>query len=506
MGLLKVYRTKRVVPSPSGELEELKPQPGKLKRSSTGSILVPEEDAKFPELQRTSTGSIVVPAPEEKSALLSRSIISVPDDSEEEPIVSFGDQSCTLREAQNSVLNGASKTPVAGSLPSMNSRPADEGLSTREHPEGLKVKATGGGIPKSLKRGRLEKHSCPAQPDASEPDPGFLERGPRRPGKFLQFIKSSIPLASRSNPDQINQANLEAPRSELAGECPWIAPSEATVQNPSPLKLKLVGGSKLPENASEFQKRKTGKSVGPSVAGHRSPVFRKLNAAPRVIDCSETKQPGVALVIKKQWCEKIFEGTKIWEIRGTALAKRTRICIAQSKSKSLIGEVDIVDCLQVGRMENGQLIPWSDSEWHQQNFIGAEENLPKHCIEDLSCIAYSKIYAWVLDNKQRYDKPKPYRHKTGCITWVRLDNSAARPVGTPARRRSAGADGRHAKRGWARTGRRSARSDRKGRTDQSERLVFPVTMRPSTSTEPAWISRSARLIEDDITDDEIEGV
>lgn len=43
MGLLKVYRTKRVVPSPSGELEELKPQPGKLKRSSTGSILVPED-------------------------------------------------------------------------------------------------------------------------------------------------------------------------------------------------------------------------------------------------------------------------------------------------------------------------------------------------------------------------------------------------------------------------------------------------------------------------------
>ena len=50
-------------------------------------------------------------------------------------------------------------------------------------------------------------------------------------------------------------------------------------------------------------------------------------------------RPQVALVIKKRWCDRIFNGSKIWEIRGNALAKRGRICIAQSKSQTLVGEV-----------------------------------------------------------------------------------------------------------------------------------------------------------------------
>lgn len=50
-------------------------------------------------------------------------------------------------------------------------------------------------------------------------------------------------------------------------------------------------------------------------------------------------RPQVALVIKKRWCDRIFKGSKIWEIRGNALAKRGRICIAQSKSQTLVGEV-----------------------------------------------------------------------------------------------------------------------------------------------------------------------
>ena len=144
----------------------------------------------------------------------------------------------------------------------------------------------------------------------------------------------------------------------------------------------------------------------------------------------ESRAPGVALVIKKRWCEEIFEGTKIWEIRGTPVKRRGPISIAQSKSKKLVGEVHVTDCLKVGRRENGEVVPWSDSELHQKNFIGAPENLHKHRVDDLNLVPYTKVYAWVLDKKHRYEHPKPYSHKKGCITWVKLDNSN-RCTGTP---------------------------------------------------------------------------
>ncbi|CAE7571767.1 unnamed protein product [Symbiodinium sp. CCMP2592] len=132
-------------------------------------------------------------------------------------------------------------------------------------------------------------------------------------------------------------------------------------------------------------------------------------------------RPSAALRIKKQWCDKIFDSTKTWEIRGSALHKRGRVCIAQSKSSQLVGEVTFVDCLQVGRFEDGKLVPWSDSEDDRQNFIGRTENFTKHCIEDLGIVQYPRVFAWVMEQRQRYEKPVLYKHKMGCVNWVKLD-------------------------------------------------------------------------------------
>jgi len=57
---------------------------------------------------------------------------------------------------------------------------------------------------------------------------------------------------------------------------------------------------------------------------------------------------------------------------------------------SLAFQVEIVNCLKVGRKVDGKLVPWSNSRQDVQNFIGARENLPKHCVEDLSWVPYSK--------------------------------------------------------------------------------------------------------------------
>lgn len=227
-----------------------------------------------------------------------------------------------------------------------------------------------------------------------------------------------------------------------------------------------------------------------SQARRQSKFFSKLrvstSAPAPVLDCDEVlasaagkrladaavtlQRPGVALVIKKRWCDEIFEGSKIWEIRGSSLAKRGRICIAQSKSQMLVGEVEVVNCLKVGRKVDGKLVPWSDSPQDVQNFIGASENLPKHCVEDLSWVPYSKVFAWVLDKKLRYTEPQPYRHKKGCIQWVKLEPGEPKPRHSFALRRRS----------------QLGAASRRAPTVQPVPVVSAVALRPATSNEPAW--------------------
>jgi len=206
-------------------------------------------------------------------------------------------------------------------------------------------------------------------------------------------------------------------------------------------------------------------------------------------------RPSAALRIKKQWCDKIFDSTKTWEIRGSALHKRGRVCIAQSKSSQLVGEVTFVDCLQVGRFEDGKLVPWSDSEDGRQNFIGRPENFTKHCIEDLGIVQYPRVFAWVMEQRQRYEKPVLYKHKIGCVNWVKLDwqhGQGAVKAADPVRRSCS-----------ARAGRRQRRTERRNSA---------VALRPNGSfqvplgggSQEPLLKRAPRLICDD--NDEIEDV
>ena len=130
-----------------------------------------------------------------------------------------------------------------------------------------------------------------------------------------------------------------------------------------------------------------------------------------------------ALLIKKQWCQKIFRGSKTWEIRGERCHRRGKIYVAQCGASQLVGEVDVVDCLPVGAMRRGRLVPASGSEADRANFIGDPANRDKHCIHDLSLVQYPKVYAWVLANKVAYDPPKPFRQKRGCVKWQKLELS-----------------------------------------------------------------------------------
>ena len=149
---------------------------------------------------------------------------------------------------------------------------------------------------------------------------------------------------------------------------------------------------------------------------------RKRPAAARAA-APAAAPPSRALVIKETWCEKIFGSTKIFELRGTATNKRGRICIAQSKTSLRVGEATLTNCLRVGRLEKGRLAPWSSPKTDKKNFLGAAENLEKHCVEDFDVLKYRQVYAWVLEDKVAYENPRPYEAKRGSVVWRKIDGS-----------------------------------------------------------------------------------
>ena len=120
------------------------------------------------------------------------------------------------------------------------------------------------------------------------------------------------------------------------------------------------------------------------------------------------ESPEDALVIRNPWAEMVVQGEKEWELRQTKTSKRTRICIALSGSKTIIGEADLHDCIEINR------------ESLQSNFS-------KHKVMDCDLESVLKpdapIFAWVMKNPFAYTMPKPYAHPTGAVIWVRLQHN-----------------------------------------------------------------------------------
>ena len=107
------------------------------------------------------------------------------------------------------------------------------------------------------------------------------------------------------------------------------------------------------------------------------------------------------LIIKEKWLRLILSGLKSWEIRGSRTKKRGTIYLIQSGSSHIMGQVDIVDCIELTKERY-------------------EKNRGKHCIEaGWESLPYSAPYAWVLENCVQYQKPIPYKHPQGAVIWVK---------------------------------------------------------------------------------------
>lgn len=113
-----------------------------------------------------------------------------------------------------------------------------------------------------------------------------------------------------------------------------------------------------------------------------------------------------ALIIRDPWITMIFdqENPKDWEIRGCSTSKRGRVLLAKGGTKTIIGEVEIVNCIELDVV---------DFIYHENH-----HKIPKE--KHGNKLPYERTYAWIFKNAIMYKKPIPYNHPAGAIIWINL--------------------------------------------------------------------------------------
>src|SRR5258708_28799155 len=129
------------------------------------------------------------------------------------------------------------------------------------------------------------------------------------------------------------------------------------------------------------------------------------------------------LLIRVPWIDKILDGSKTWEIRGSHTSKEGRIGLIASGTGTVVGVADLVGV--VGPLSLKEL----SANWRKAGFDSDEH---------LFRLPYKQTFAWVLQNPKRLRAPVPYNHPSGAVIWVRLkpdvEQEVLRQVGVIHRR------------------------------------------------------------------------
>ena len=142
-----------------------------------------------------------------------------------------------------------------------------------------------------------------------------------------------------------------------------------------------------------------GAKHGAKSSGNTTIGKNKRNAGVRSRLKRSTKN---MLVVKDPWHDKILNGQKTWEVRGSNTTKRGLVHLALSGAGGrIVGRCHITDSFPVKKRV-------------------LRKHFAKHRIKDLSVVAYRNPHAWVLSKSLRYSKPFVYTHKQGAILWAIL--------------------------------------------------------------------------------------
>ena len=133
----------------------------------------------------------------------------------------------------------------------------------------------------------------------------------------------------------------------------------------------------------------------PAISSHENPSERDITRG---------------LLILKEPLDKILAGTKTWEVRGKATARRGAIALIESKSGHVVGTCEVTGV--VGPLTLAEL----------------QRNARRTGFRP-SQLPYSATYAWVVRDARRLPEPIPYRHPSGAVIWVRLEAGVVRRLG-----------------------------------------------------------------------------
>lgn len=115
------------------------------------------------------------------------------------------------------------------------------------------------------------------------------------------------------------------------------------------------------------------------------------------------------LIIDDPWIGYILGGAKDWEMRSSGASHRGWFGLIRKGTGAVHG---VARLIEVGA-------PLSPSE---MSATFGHHRIPQHMISSGEVAKWNT--PWKLADVRRFDRPVPYRHKSGAVTWVKLDDAA----------------------------------------------------------------------------------
>lgn len=121
------------------------------------------------------------------------------------------------------------------------------------------------------------------------------------------------------------------------------------------------------------------------------------------------------LIIAEPWIGYILDGSKTWEMRSKATKVRGKIALIRKGSGVVCGVANLVGV--EFPLSQAEMLATTDKHRIPAEMIGSGE-VAKWCIP------------WVLSDVQALARPVPYKHRSGAVIWVELDDEVATQVNT----------------------------------------------------------------------------
>lgn len=124
--------------------------------------------------------------------------------------------------------------------------------------------------------------------------------------------------------------------------------------------------------------------------------------------------PGLkGFIVDTPYIDYILSGEKTWEMRSRNCSIRGLVALIKKGTKTVVGVVNIVDA--IGPLVNDQLR--SNTDKHR---------LTVNQLDDPRIAKWNN--AWVLEHARKLPNPIPYKHPSGAVIWVSLDEETSKQI------------------------------------------------------------------------------